>query len=341
MFNILKLMSSATSLSRAALLAAAVAITPIASAQLKPDRLYYGINRSVPMTVSAPTRGGELSIKLLAPVTAEVVASAPVAAGGVDLAGLFPKLWQPEGDPRVMYAQLFAGETRVGPAVVIQPMAAGRQAAPILDPGTQRTWMWSDPRVKVYSGVRAYTDQRVILETTAGDAEFMLRPDEAPNTAFNFLHLARGGYYTDIPFHRIATFLGRPSASVLQAGDPTTTNEGGPGYMIDLEDSRVPHEFGVLSMARDRFQPNTAGAQVFIVLDREPCIGLDGQYTTFAQAVRGADVLVKLGATPVEPGTDKPVDAPRITRARVVDAPPYEGVPAFLSPPVSEAPPQR
>lgn len=320
------------------LAAATAALTPIASAQLKPDRLYYGVNRPVPMTVAAPAGGGELSISLLAPVTAEVVASAAAAGGGVDLAALFPKLWQPEGEPKVLYAQLFAGEAKVGPAVVIQPMVATKYAVSVTD-GT-KPWVWREPQTKPYSGVRAYVDQRVVFETTAGDVELMLRPDEAPHTAFNFLHLAQGGYYTDIPFHRIADFLRKGRASILQAGDPSGTGEGGPGYMIDLEDSKLPHEFGVLSMARTR-DPNTGGAQVFVAMDREAVLSLDGNYTTFAQAVSGADVLMKIGATPLDPETGKPIDAPRITRARVVNAPPYEGVPAFLTPPTTEDSPPR
>lgn len=310
-----------------------------ARAQLTPDRVYYGIDRPVPMTVKVPAgTGGEVSIQLLKPGTGEVVDSAAAAAGGVDLAALFPRLWKPEGSPQLYYAQLAVGGRKSGPAVVLQPMVNPKYAVTV--PGGAKPWVWRDPPTPAYSGLRAYVDRRVVLETTAGDVEFLLRPDEAPNTSFNFLSLASGGYYTDIPFHRIADFFRKGQASIIQAGDPTTTGEGGPGFMIDLEDSKLPHEFGVISMARTP-DPNSGGGQLFIVLDREAVVSLDGNYTTFAQAVTGADVLVKIGATPLDPETGKPVDPPRIKRARVVDAPPYAGVPAFLARPASEESPPR
>src|SRR5205823_4648205 len=80
--------------------AAAVAVLAIlvagARAQLTPDRAYYGIGRGVPMTVNLPAQAnatGEAVILLLAPVSGDAKATAPVNAGGVDLAAKFPVLW--------------------------------------------------------------------------------------------------------------------------------------------------------------------------------------------------------------------------------------------------------
>lgn len=339
-----------TVVSRSAVVLTTLAAAAVANAQLSPDRLYYGVDRPVPMTVKVPNGlKGEAAIQLLAPPNATVIATAPVTAGGVDLAGVFPNFWRPEsaapaggdgaappaGEPmKLMYAQLVVGEQKVGPAVVIQPLRTPRYAR--FDPRSPNQWSWFDSPVQTNAGVRAWVDKNVVLETTVGSVEIMMRPDVAPNTVFNFLHLAEGGFYTDVVFHRIADFMRKGKASIAQVGDPSGTGEGGPGYAIDLEDSSLPHEYGVLSMARTPEQ-NSAGSQIFIILDREAVVQLDGRYTTFAQAIGGADTLAKIAATNVDPETQKPVNAPKIVKARTVDAKPYGGVPAFLTPPQSDA----
>ncbi len=327
---------SATSLLWSVTAAATLALAGTSRAQLTPDRLYYGHERPMPMTVKAPAGvRGELTVQLLAPVSAEVVETAAVTPGGVDLAALFPALWNSESSPRLLYAQLAAGDTKVGPAVVLQPLVTPKYAR--FDPrGTTRPWSWYEPPMRAPAGYRAWVDQNVVLETTEGNIEVMMRPDAAPNTVFNFVHLVQGGFYSDIPVHRIADFPPQDKPSIFQVGDPSGTGEGGPGYSIDLEDSPVPHEFGVLSMARTP-EPNSAGSQFFVCLDREAVVALDGNYTTFAQAISGADVITKIAASPADPATGKPANPPRIKTAKLVNAKPYEGVPPFLTPP--DAPP--
>jgi hypothetical protein len=65
-----------------------------------------------------------------------------------------------------------------------------------------------------------------------------------------------GGFYTDIVFHRIMGGKAGKPGFMVQVGDPAGTGEGGPGYYIDLEESKLPHDLGVLSMARTG-EPNT------------------------------------------------------------------------------------
>lgn len=324
----------------------------VSSAQLAPDHLYYGVGRAVPMTVRVPDgSAGELAVRLIAP-DGTVVATGAGAPGPVNLATMFPSLWT-DLRPRLVYAQLVVGEAEVGPPVVLQPMVGPRTAV-LTDPKTGRAW-WvdealsaaPDPKAKgedaaqkkgtpafearegviryfnesplVYAGIRAYVDRRVIFETSAGEIEFAMHPDAAPNTAFNFLHLVEGGFYTDIVFHRVVP-VARGFPFVIQVGDPTGTGDGSPGYSIDLEPSTLGHDFGVLSMARDS-DPNTNGSQVFVCLSREGTARLDGKYTAFGKAVRGAETIRAIAATPLREGTDKPIDPPVLRRARLVDAP--------------------
>lgn len=304
----------------------AVALASLAHAQLTPQRLYNGVNRPLPVRVEIPPGvTGDASIALLAPVTAEVLTQAAVDAGDADLSALFPALWT-DAPPRLRYAQLIVGETKVGPPIVLQPMLSPSYAA-----GLRNDLPDFRPQGETYSGIRAYVEKYVAFETTQGRIVFRLRPDQAPNTAFNFRHLAEGGYYTDIIFHRIiGARSGRPGF-VIQVGDPTGTGSGGPGYYVDLEQSRLPHDFGVLSMARSG-DPNSNGAQVFIALSRDGTAMLDGRYTAFAEAIEGADAILAISRVPVG-ALDRPNEPPVLTSARLIDADPYgEGPPALTSP---------
>ena len=301
------------------LLAASLASTTLA--QLTPDRLYYGVDRPIPMTIKVPEgKTGEVKIELLEAVTANSLSSASAAAGSVNLATIFPEIWGKK-DSKIVYAQLVVGDEKIGSAVVIQPMVDRGVAT--TDPQTKKAIF--NPTPKAYSGVRAWSDRNILIETTKGSMTFELRADQAPNTSFNFIHLCEGGFYTDIAFHRILGTKQFPF--VVQVGDPTGLGSGGPGYAIDLEDSKLLHDFGVLSMARTP-DPNSNGSQVFICLSRERCASLDTQYTAFGQLIAGADTLAALAETPVGPSdkekqAGRPIDAPKIIRAKLVEAAPY------------------
>ena len=314
--------------------------TPV-QAQLSPDRLYFGVGQRIVIRVDAPDDFlGELTIKLHDPRTLKVLQSAPAAKGRVDLSGLFPMIWSDKTES-VVLAQLYLDAEAIGAPLVVQPMVTPNRAS-LVEPTTLKVSeapgavvMFEDDRLttryangeiqstdreKVYSGLRIYIEQEIIFETTLGEIAFRMRPDAAPNTAYNFMHLAQGGFYTDIIFHRVVAKLpdGRPF--VIQVGDPSGTGSGGPGYMIDLEKSTLPHDFGVLSMARDT-DPDTNGAQVFVCLSKEGTSVLDGRYTAFGQAIAGADVIRKIAATPVG-AEDRPIDPPMIERAFARDAQP-------------------
>lgn len=311
-----------------------------ARAQLVPERLYYGINRSIPMTVAVPAGvEGELTVRLLAPGSAQEAARASVAAGRIDMASMFPVLWT-LADPDLVYAQLFAGEKKIGPAVVLQPMVSPRRAAldernpqvPLVVYPPER-----QPEKTVYSGLRAYVDKHVLLRTTEGEIRIALRPEAAPNTAFIFRDLVAGGFYTDTTFHRVVPVGRAGKGFVIQGGDPTGTGDGTPGFEYALEPSTLQHDFGVVSMAREK-DPNTNGCQFFICLSREETARLDGLYCAFARCVgeASAETIVKIARAPLESGSkEKPVKPVRIISAELVDAPPYGEGPAPVGAPGS------
>lgn len=325
-----------------------------ALAQIQPDHLYYGIGRRIVVNVSVPDdRIAEPSIKLYKASTLEVLASAPAAKGKSDLASLFPMIWGEQPD-EVMLAQLFLNDAAYGAPLVIQPLITPNTATRV-DPATLRLSeareaevMFEDDRresleaqgqtgsddqnEQVFSGVRVYVEQEAVLQTSAGEIVFRLRPDAAPNTAYNFMHLVEGGFYSNVIFHRVVETLDDGRPFVIQVGDPSGTGFGGPGYLIDLEKSPLPHGFGVLSMARAA-DPNTNGSQVFVCLSREGTSFLDGRYTSFGQAVSGTDAILRIAGSPVD-ANDRPLDPPMIERAYLRDAPP---IPERIAPVTRES----
>lgn len=321
---------------RAAACLSVLALAGAALGQITPDHLYYGKDRAIPMTVRTPSgAAGPLSILLLAPGSGDVKAKADVKAGKIDLSALFPIIWKPDSDkPSLLYAQLVAGDTKVGPAVVIQPVGSFQYAR--WDPQAVQQFAFGEMQSPVYSGVRTYVDKYIVMDTTAGPITIALRPDKAPNTCFNMLQLTDGGFYTDVAFHRIVPTTPDGKPFVIQGGDPSGNGEGGPGYFIDLEPSDLPHDFGVISMARMP-DANSAGSQFFICLSREGTLALDGLYTSFGYAIDGADAILKIAQTKLDETTKRPIDTPRMT-AHTVDAAPYNGAPAAVKRPAEPAP---
>ena len=113
-----------------------------------------------------------------------------------------------------------------------------------------------------------------------------LYAESSPETVKNFVFLAREGFYDDTTFHRVI------SGFMAQAGDPTATGTGGPGYAFPDEfDATLRHDApGVLSMANAG--PDTNGSQFFITYAAAPW--LDDRHAVFGRVIEGMDVLESL-----------------------------------------------
>ncbi len=302
------------------MLASLLAACCTVAAPVEADRLYNGVDRPLPVSVAA---GTGRHLVLLDSGNRELARTAVGDdAAGVDLAERFPTLYQQRA---TCFVQLLVEGEATGPALVLQPMIdapapvieyqqRGGQSYPVVV-----SWMQNNPQAGVMTGFRAYPEMDVLLETTHGEIRIRLRPDESPNTAWNFRSLVEGGFYTDIPFHRVVAKNRDGHPFVIQAGDPTGTGEGGPGYSIDLEQSDLKHDLGVISMAREGHDLDTAGSQFFLCLSREGTQHLDNQYGAFGETIAGIDVVQAIAAVEVGPG-DRPVEMPRIISARLVEA---------------------
>ena len=151
----------------------------------------------------------------------------------------------------------------------------------------------------------------VVIKTKFGNIELELFPDVAPGHVENFLKLTNSGFYDGTIFHRVIPGF------MIQGGDPTGTGMGGPGWWLPIENSSLPHDFGVISMARAG-DPDSAGSQFFLCLSRQGTARLDGQYCAFGETIEGDDVIRAISTTPLaDPSSGKPVNPPKIHTIRL------------------------
>ncbi len=147
------------------------------------------------------------------------------------------------------------------------------------------------------------------MHTNHGAIELELFDDDAPKTVDNFVKLARDGFYDGVIFHRVIPDF------MIQAGDPTGTGRGGPGYTFEDEfnDNKVVR--GALAMANAG--PNTNGSQFFIVTaDSTPW--LDGKHTVFGRVRSGMEVVDSISSVDTDP-SDKPRSDVTIERVELAE----------------------
>ncbi|EMC98090.1 hypothetical protein BAUCODRAFT_129843 [Baudoinia panamericana UAMH 10762] len=126
------------------------------------------------------------------------------------------------------------------------------------------------------------------MSTSHGDINIELYPEYAPKAVWNFIQLAKSGYYNGIRFHRnIKNFM-------IQGGDPTGTGKGGQSYwgksFADEFDGPLTHDSrGVMSMANKGKDTNTS--QFFILY--RPAAHLNRKHTIFGRVIDGLDSTLK------------------------------------------------
>jgi peptidyl-prolyl cis-trans isomerase B (cyclophilin B) len=152
----------------------------------------------------------------------------------------------------------------------------------------------------------AWADEIAVIKTQLGDIKIEFFEDKAPGHVENFKKLAKKGFYDGTTFHRVIPGF------MIQGGDPNTINKpremhgfGGPDYTIDAEFNDIPHDRGIVSMARGQ-DPNSAGSQFFIVVKDSHF--LDGNYTVFGKVIEGMEVADKIVNQPRDQ-RDNPFDS--------------------------------
>ena len=145
-----------------------------------------------------------------------------------------------------------------------------------------------------------------------GEIKLELYPDVAPKTVANFKKLAESGFYDGLTFHRIM------EGFMIQGGDPKGNGTGGSDENIFGEFTQngfkndLSHTRGVISMARNGVDMNSASSQFFIV--HQDSTFLDGQYASFGKVTEGMEVVDKIAsdAKPIDnngtiPSAQQPV----------------------------------
>lgn len=163
-----------------------------------------------------------------------------------------------------------------------------------------------------------YVEMTVAVDgQEVGTMVFELWADRAPATVRNFLRYVDEGFYDGLTFHRVLRDF------MVQGGDPLGTGGGdGPHGGIVGEfsmDKDRKHAYGVLSMARDGRDVNSASCQFFICCAESMDVwNLDGKYASFGKMVGGVEALEAMANVPVGgPRRQSPMRSLKIVKAVV------------------------
>lgn len=166
------------------------------------------------------------------------------------------------------------------------------------------------------NGSEVSANVQATLHTDQGDIRLNLFDNHAPKTVANFVGLAEGTkeytqpnakgeksgpFYDGTIFHRVI------EGFMIQAGDPTGTGRGGPGYQFgdefhpELQFNR-PYLLGMANAGA-----NTNGSQFFITLG--PHAHLNFKYSLFGEVADqdSRDVVDSIAHTATGAG-DKPLE---------------------------------
>ncbi len=160
--------------------------------------------------------------------------------------------------------------------------------------------------------VEALGKHHAIIETSLGNIEIEFLPDRAPNHVRQFLRLAALGVFDGTTFHRVVPGFVVQGGYLPTRREPLDERQERAVRPLAPEFTDIPHERGIVSMARISGEPASATTSFFIVLAKAE--RLDGQYSVFGRVVSGMDVVEKMEAAPVN--GEAPVTP--ITVSRVV-----------------------
>lgn len=138
---------------------------------------------------------------------------------------------------------------------------------------------------------------------------------DTPITIKNFKKLVSEGFYDGIIFHRVIENF------MIQGGDPTGTGYNGSDEEIKGEFSNngvknsLSHTRGVISMARNGYNMDSASSQFFIV--HADSTYLDGDYASFGKVFAGMDAVDKIAAVETD-SNDKPLEEQKIKTIKFI-----------------------
>lgn len=174
-----------------------------------------------------------------------------------------------------------------------QPTACGaEQPPPVVE------MAFAEP---VDQGLTADSTAIATISTSCGDIVIELATAESPETVNSFVFLAGEGYFDGSASHRVVPGF------VMQAGDPTATGTGGPGYVIpdEFPEGDGVYERGVVAMANAG--AGTTGSQFFVVSSDA---GLPPQFNILGRVIEGMDVVDTISQVQLGPNRQGEVSVP-------------------------------
>jgi cyclophilin family peptidyl-prolyl cis-trans isomerase len=151
------------------------------------------------------------------------------------------------------------------------------------------------------------------FDTTLGSFQAEIYLDKMPNTAKNFLDLAKGGFYDGLHFHRvIKNFMIQFGCPHSKDPNSPRAGTGGPPHGTIKDEhpanAKLSNEPLTLSMANTG-APNSGGSQFFINTVHNSYLDWftpgASKHPVFGKVIQGADVVKKIETTPTA-GGDRP-----------------------------------
>ncbi|HYO96193.1 MAG TPA: peptidylprolyl isomerase [Polyangiaceae bacterium] len=164
------------------------------------------------------------------------------------------------------------------------------------------------------------------LSTSLGDFTVELFADKMPNTAQNFIKLAKSGFYDGLHFHRVI------EGFMLQFGCPHSrdpqsaragTGNAPDGTIADEhpEDAKLSNEPGTLSMANTG-RPNSGSCQFFINTAHNAYLDWfspgPSKHPVFGKVTSGMDVVRKIEKIHTD-ARDRPVTPVKVGSVTISD----------------------
>ena len=147
------------------------------------------------------------------------------------------------------------------------------------------------------SNIQSKERSTMIMKLKSGEVKIELFDDVAPNHVKRIKTLADSGKYDGVAFHRVIDGFMAQTGDVKFGNTKLDFNAqmvgtGGSEFPdLNAEFNNIPHQRGVLSMARSQ-SPDSANSQFFICFDSHP--HLDRNYTAFGRVVSGMEFVDKI-----------------------------------------------
>ncbi len=170
------------------------------------------------------------------------------------------------------------------------------------------------------SSGKAWTGKHNVEITVAnyGKITVEVNADAAPETASNFLNLAKSGFYNKLTIYRVingfAIYGGDPNknGTGTNGGNTITGEFSSNGHINTLSNTR-----GAIGMARD-VNKDSASCRFYILQSDQTF--LDGDFAVFGYVTSGMDIVDQIAAAAQTIGTDGYIaesNQPTITSVKV------------------------